>query len=179
MIEDVVVSKAWNPSHPSAGLLTWQVGVCHVCLLRTPHIRCLVWALSRLECCLEAQVGFWGTIRTQWCARIITGSASSELMWVEHTIHKQKPGRQASLGHKWRGWRLLLFPVFFFFLVSSMNLAMWLDLSPAPSSVPLPPPMSLAGLRSRQEEERGEWVSFARLSWLEDALFFGFIEQGK
>lgn len=114
MIEDVVVSKAWNPSHPSAGLLTWQVGVCHVCLLRTPHIRCLVWALSRLECCLEAQVGFWGTIRTQWCARIITGSASSELMWVEHTIHKQKPGRQASLGHKWRGWRLLLFPVFFF-----------------------------------------------------------------
>lgn len=114
VIEDVVVSKAWNSSHPSAGLLTWQVGEWHVCLLRTPPFRRLVWAPSRLQCCLEAPVGFWGTIRTQWCTRIITGSASSELMWVEHTIHKQKPGRHASLGHKWKGWRLLLFPVFFF-----------------------------------------------------------------
>ena len=113
VIEDVV-SKAWNPSHSSAGLLMLQIGECHVCLVQTLYIRHLIWVLYSLQCCLEAPVGFWGTIRTRWCARIITGSASSELMWVEHAIHKQKLGKHASLGHKWRGWRLLLFPVFCF-----------------------------------------------------------------
>lgn len=57
LIEAVVVGRACNQSLTlQLAFLTWKVEECHL-PVQMPQIRCLAWALSRLQCCLGAEPG--------------------------------------------------------------------------------------------------------------------------
>lgn len=143
----------------------------------TPPFRCLVWApglrLWKLpgtrdsEAPLDTvmhQNHYWLSFQVNWCG------------WSTPSINRSQV--DMLLGHKWKGWRGCCCSLYFFFLVSRMNLAMWLT-CPMPLPLPLPTPWAWQDSDPGRKKRGGNGCHLQGFCGWKMLLFFGFIEQGR